>query len=456
LYKEGNLSGETAKRVEAHLKECESCAALYREDGEAPIVFSEGMEPPEEKRYMLKLKKVFYAGIAALAAVLVGVSSVAYAAGDYAGMIGGRFRVAQENGLFTRVDVEAFLDGQSIVLEEALLDSTATTLVFKTGVDLNDVDSLTMRDDRGRYYAKALTFLNAQPIAYESSNGYTVVNFEPVIKDANALTVELVKRGPGGDETAVFSVPVIAGSIRDSSIDMSDVLRARIGSTGFLVKRIQSGASQAQIDCVFDLEDGNYDGVCLGWSQADAADARKYVSLESGGNILSVLSVQDATDEIRMENPGLAKTWLYRIACDPIAGEANKLKIEFDGLFGYYSLKNKEITVALQDGSDDNTDVTVRAGGLVLEVLTVQRKDGRIHVQYSVRNGAGDIVRDAMLDMRIRPAGDEYAVPEEGTIQSGGIVNSVSFPDRGDGAYVLSLARLGVAIGPAGFEINIK
>ncbi len=35
--------------------------------------------------------------------------------------------------------------------------------------------------------------------------------------------------------------------------------------------------------------------------------------LVSGGNEIGVLSVKDVTDEIRMEAPGLKKTWLYRI-----------------------------------------------------------------------------------------------------------------------------------------------
>lgn len=469
LYKEGGLSEETKAIVEGHLEHCAECSALYNSD--IKNVFDkidfEGKEPeiPKEKRFLKRLKITVFTVAAAALMIFAASNVITFAIGRTTGIYGERFKLAEQKHLFLEVNQEAVFGNERVVLEKALIDSTVTSIIFKTDLNLDAVDSIIMKDDRDNYYGRSHTLFNSVPVQYQKINGYTVLNFKAVPKDTEMLVVELVnwKKDSSNneiDKIAVFELKLTPESVLGNISEKKNAFQTNLSDFVFSVDKIICSASQTEMSCTFNYESSRYDGITLGWYHKDYIDNKGKITLTdtATGNMIPVLSTEDITHELLVKNQGLKKTSLMKVLFNPMEEGIASVKLAFMDLYGYYSLGNVELPLSLQEGAKTEINRAVKAGEYVLEIKSAEAADGKLTLAYSVRDQEGNTVKGAVLDARIHSAADKNAVPREGVFSTGSEVNTVQFETAaGTGTdYVITLARLGEEIVAGPFEIPVR
>ena len=352
LYNEGGLKDETKVIIEEHIKKCRSCFELYNEDFENVYADLDIDDPglPKEKKFLKRIKKTLVCVLAVMLVTFVATNALAYTIGKYSGLYGERFRLAEQNNLFLEINKEVDFGNEKILLEKVLLDSTVTSMIFKTPIDMDTIDSITLKDDKNSYYSKTHTFFNSVPAKYQNVNGYTVLNFKPVSRDTKALVIELIDWKKDiqineYDKKAVFEVSFNPESVQRSISESSNVFTKNISDFVFAINRLILSTSQTEICYKFDYEKSKYDGLTIGWYHKEYMDNKDKITVRDAttGNPIPVLSTEDITHEIRMNNPELRKTSTHKVLLNPLPDDTSTINLEIKDVYGYYSLKMKRL-----------------------------------------------------------------------------------------------------------------
>lgn len=478
LYKEHEVQEDTHKLIEEHLQECRSCAALYAEveqGGAQPILAQfELAEPnlPQEKPFLLKLKRTLIGVVATGLVIFIATNGVAYTIGKNRGIYEERFQLAEEKNLFLEVNQEVSFGNEKILLEKVLFDSTVTSLIFQTSLDLNDLDSITLKDEQDCFYQQTHTYFNAVPLKYQQEKGYTVLNFQAIPENVQELCVELInwrEKQPENvvGEKAVFQIKVKPELRQNSIAERENVFVAKLADLTFAIDRLRRSVSQTELHCRFDLEQSKYDGVTLGWTQNDTVTNKNLiiVTTSTDKQPLRVLATEDLTHEIRLRQPQLTKTYLYKVLLNPLPNEVTAMTMELRDLYGYNNLENRELELIFTNSEGTKqkklnlNNHRFQVGDLTLEVYSAELQQDALVVNYVVQDATGKLRKDAVLDARIRLSGDSYAVPTEGECVVGKEVNQLKFTGlspHDEVEYVLNLVRLGEKLALEPFEVNIK
>lgn len=453
LYNDGEVKEETKKIIESHLKDCTKCRHLYNET--AGNVFAEVKidepEMPKEKTFLIKARRAAII-LATLLVIVITTSTVlSYEAGRIKGVYGERFEMAEENNLFIDVNQEKSVEGKGIVLEKVLLDNSITSLIIKTSYDINDFDSVTLKDDRGNFYGKVFTFFNSIPRKYQKNNGYTILNFEPVDENAKALKLEMIKWKPHPAKEIVFDIEISETEKLSSVAEYKDVLKTEIDGVELTVDRIISGLSQSEIHYMLNYGESRFDGVSLGWYHKDTIENRgKILVVDSAtGDTLPVLAINDITFEKELEKNGSDPDKIrkpdyvyHKVILNPIPQDSTELKIHYTDLYGYYSLNNRELKLDFGDREQINLNKEYSVGELILKIKTASFREREIQLDYEVMDKQGNRLKGYILDARIRKLSERYAVPEEGRHAG----SSIFFKTGSEKQYVVNLSRLGLKL----------
>lgn len=458
LYSEGDIREETKSFIEVHLKDCNSCSKLYKErrlDIFEKIKEDEP-EAPKEKKFLLRLKKAVIV-LTALILIIITTSTVlSFESGKVIGIYGERFRLAEEKNLFIDVNQEKVFQDKKVVFEKVLLDSGVTSIIVKTSFDVNNFDSITLKDDKENYYRKVHTFFNGLPREYSKVNGYTVLNFEPVSKGVKVLKLEMIYGNPA--ENITFEVNIDGKDKLKSLSEYKDVLKTTISGVELRVDKVLSGVSQSEMYYTFDRSKTGFDGVSLGWYHKDMIGNKDKLAVIDGlsGKEIPVLSNADITHEALAENAKEFNLNSYKAILNPISPQNSQLKLQLKELYGYYNLGNKEITADFRDKSSIELNKKVKVNNLVLTVKSIDLKDNKIELIYEVKDENGNKLSNYILDARIRTHTDIYAVPKEGKFWTAGDRSSVIFETGSDKVYVISLARLGLKLQGRQYDLGLK
>lgn len=465
LYKEGGVKEDTKIIIEEHLKICDSCKRLYSQDFENVFESIElvAEEPSKERKFVRKIKKALICVISIILIIFIVSNIVAYAIGRYTGAYGERFRLAEQNNLFIEVNKELTFGDEKIMLEKVLLDSTVTSCIFKTSVNMNNIDSITLSDDKNNYYTKIHSVFNAIPLKFHNLNGYTVLNFKPVAVESKELIIELIdwkrdRQSNEYDKRAVFKVEVNPQCIQTAISDKKNIFAKDYSDLRFTVDRLIRSASQTELWYKFDLEKSKYDGLTIGWYYKDFINNIDNIivkDIETGIKI-PVLSTEDITHEILINNNELRKISLNRLLLNPIPDGIQSINLEFKDVYGYYSLKNEDIEFYMKNQSSASIGKKIAVGKYDLNIVSAEKIADKVILSYTVKDGEGNILKHFILDARIRMQKDKDAVPKEGEFTIGNEVNTIMFDVEEGDAYIVSLARLGERIDLGQININVK
>lgn len=465
LYKEGEVKEDTKNIIEAHLKKCHSCDQLYNENFENVFMGIEfaTIEPPKEMRFVRKIKKKLIYAILIILVIFIAANVMAYAVGRSTGAYGERFRLAEQNSLFVEVNKELTFGNEKILLEKVLLDSTVTCLIFKTSVNMNSIDSITLSDDRNNYYTKIHSMFNAVPLKFQNLNGYTILNFKPVAKELKELAIELIDWKKDGqsneyDKRAVFDIKINPESIQTSIAEKYNIFTRNYADFCFTVDRFIQSSSQTELWYKLDFEKSKYDGLTIGWCHQDYINNKDKIAVwdTATGDIIPVLSTEDITQEILIKNPELKKTSLHKILLNPIRGGNKSINLEFEDVYGYYSLENEELEVDMKNQSSVIIDKKIEAGKYYIDIISAEKRADQVFLSYSVKDEEGTVLKDFILDARLRRTKDKEAVPQESKFEIGNEMNTIMFDVAEGDAYVVNLVRLGERIDMGNIKIDVK
>lgn len=460
LYYEGEVSEETKKIIEGHFSDCSSCKQNYShtEGNIFEGIEAEEPEVPKEKKFLMRAKRFILALCGVLVLIIASSTVMSYEVGKRFGVYGERFRIAEEKNLFVDINQERVIQGSKVTLEKALLDNSITSLIVKTDYDINSFDSIILKDDKENYFPKVHMFHNAAPSKYQRVNGYSILNFKPVSKDAVRLKLELVKWKTS--EKLVFEFGIPTGKRYEDISEYKNVFKSTISGIGFSVDKVILGASQSEIYCTFNRNGTDFDGIALGWYYKDMIGNRdKLLVKDSESNSeLNVLSIEDVTHE----NPKVSSSTdlfnrnIYRFILNPFNSESSRLKLRFEELYGYYNLGNKEFNIDFGGKSRIDLSKELMVNDLHLVINSAVIKGGKIELNYQVKDKQGKKLDGYLLDARMRPAEDVYAVPREGRVSVNNQNSIVTLEAGSEKKYVISLARLGLKTEVKDFDIELK
>lgn len=465
LYLEGEVKEETKRIIDRHIGSCNRCSGLYSQ--EFSNAFSEieidMPEQPKERLFIKRVKKTFLFIVLGVITVFLTTNAIAYVTGKKIGIYGERFRVAEQNKLFVEVNEEVRFGDEKIMLEKMLLDSTVTTLIFKTSVNLDSMDSVTLKDDKNNFYRKNYTLFNAVPLKFEKRNGYTILNFESVSRDSKKLTLEIIDWRKNEvdnaiEKSATFNIDINQNKLLDNIFEKKDVLKRKTKDYVFSIDSLVKSSSQTELIYTFDYSESKYDGITLGWNYDEYIDNKERIKLFNT-NIneeIKVSSSENITYKKLMENKEKTDITVYKVLFNPIGENVDELELSYEDLYGFFNLKNQELEIDLKEGQKIEINKVISLPDRILKIIGAQMKDGSIKLQYKVESDNGENIKTNLLDARIRLQSNKYDVPKEGFFIEGKDFNEIAFDVENQGKYIIELSRLGEKISFEVAKINIK
>ena len=462
LYIEGEVSDTSCKSIEKHLKNCDACREMYQQGSQNAFEdvkkneYETFPQVSKEKKFILRARRVVCSIMVLVLVTIISSTVFSYHAGKTIGVYGERFRMAEQQGLFIPVDEEKTFEEYEIVLEKVLVDNAITSLILKSNYDINDFDSVTLKDDEEQYYRKVNRIFHTIPKKYQQEEGYTILNYAPISDTASKLVLELINWEPYQKLTFEFAVE--EGKRNQQEYEIQDIWAKEIDSIHVALEKVVAGVSQSEWYFTFDRKESAFEGVSFGWYfQKETEDKRHMIlSDKETGEELPVLAIEDITylQDVGKEDFTRPTNTAIRMVTNPIDKDST-LQLAFEEVYAYYYLGNKEISLDFTDMDAVQIDKKISVNDHKVHILWAEQDNGSVKMYYEVLNNQNQKI-DALLDVRIRDEDDYYSVPMQGEVMKEADARYIYFETNHQEQYVISLARLGEAFSETCFEVTLN
>ena len=472
LYLEGDIQEDTKRFIERHLSECKHCQEIY--ESMSSSVFQEAdlgdeimiTEYSAEKKYLLRAKRVFLTIAAAAVFIFLTFTGFSYLLGKTQGEYNERFKLAEEHDFFLNVDETMEFNGHSITLSKILLDSSLTSIILESDLDLDYFDSITLKDNGEQFYRRAFTLFERQ--YYKNAEKIYTLDFGPARPQAESLILELIKFYDDDSSTSVtFEVKLqnqnkITGASGYFKKYLN-LLQKEAAGIDLSLKSLEKGISYTGLELDLDFSGTIYDGVSFGWYPSEGMKNLRVLDLLPAGNndYLEILSVEDITIEQLI--PATDKTTVprqsnrtYRVICTPLPEDATQIDLQFHNLFAFKYIHQNDIKLDFTNSSSMNLDKAFVSEHFKVKLQSAVRNNGKIKLYYEIRDKNDQILPEYLLDARIRISENIYDVPVQGRAVNDVTGHYLEFEDMNAQDYTLNLYRVGLKIQSGKYQIDLQ
>lgn len=472
LYLENQTNEETTELIENHLAECDRCRQVSQDISKN--IFSEISEEQknnygspedkgEDKKYLLKVRRALLFFIILVFALILIFTASSYFLGKNTGEYSQRFELAEDNNLFIEVNNVKEFGGKNIALEKILLDHSLTTIILNTELDLSEFDSITLKDNLENYYRKAFTFPGNPLVELQSEDNHYILDFYPVVPEAEKLILELIKYKGEIESRLTFEIVLKAEKRPISSLPQySDLLNTELEKgVRLTIEQLKAGISNSEVIITFNYADTVYDAIDFGWYNQEQIRNLDPIMLQvADAEPLAVLALQDITLESMTPEeiekiPPKPRYQTYKVLTEPIPRNEDSLALQIKNLYAVHYLDNAEFTLDFSHKNTAELNYVYSTDQIQIDLHSAVKKDNRIRLYYEIKTKQGEMLPAYVLDARIKKMDDKYDVPLQGKPLSEEGRKYLEFPDLGTSQYTLYLSRTGHEINSSKLTLEL-
>ena len=471
LYLEGEIQEDTKRFIEIHLSECKHCQKIY--ESMSSSVFQEAefedeimvTEYSAEKKYLLRAKRVFLTITAAAVFIFLTFTGSSYLLGKTQGEYNQRFKLAEEHKFFLNVDETMEFNGHSITLSKILLDSSLTSVILESDLDLDYFDSIILKDNQEQFYPRAFTLFERH--YYRNAENIYTLDFGPAREEAQSLILELSKFH---DDESFASVTFEVSLDNWDKISQAEgylkryskLLQTTVSGIGISLESLQQGAAHTDLELKLDFTDTIYDNVNFGWYTAERLKDVNILDLRAeDGNFLEIITIEDITMEQLIPEDGITPLprpnyTTYKIVTTPLAENSSSLQAQLHNLFAFKYICHDDLQLDFSDSSRVSLNKTLTSEDFKIKLKSAIKENGKIKLYYEIHDKNNQPLPEYLLDARIRISENIYDVPVQGrdVIKDG--EHYLEFGDMDSDKYTLNLSRVGFELKSNTHVVKLK
>ena len=395
---------------------------------------------------------MFFALSIAAVLIFAAFTGSSYLLGKAQGEYSERFKLAEQHDFFLNVDSTKAFNGHKLTLSKVLLDSSLTSIVLESDLNLDYFDSIILKDNHEHFYRKAFTLFEKQ--YYKDSNNIYTLDFAPARPEADTLILELTKFHKDESFTNVTFEVVLENmdkflQTQEYMQKYFNLMQTEVSGIGITLNSLERGISHTGLKVDLDFDGTIYDGISFGWYPGDGLRHLNVLDLKAkDGELLKILSVEDVTIEQLI--PASDKTTIlrqsnrtYRIITTPLSETSKQLEMKLLNLFTFKYIHHNNLQLDFTDGNRINFDKSFASDHYTIKLNYGVRENNKIKLFYEIQDNNNQPLPDHLLDARIRITDNRYDVPVQGLNRVEANKNYVEFENMDTNKYTLDLFRVG-------------